>query len=219
MCIRDSVINAQGQINADPSSISGGSGYVIGDVLGLTTSTMVKGSDAQITVTGLSNRNTLYLTNVQGQEFTASSNLVVYNGSSAVAMAGTTITSSDPINDLYNGDVIEVTQYGHGMHADNNVLTLSGIKPNSVPTTISAALGINDTSISVASTIGFNFQSGIHTSAGYAQINGEVVYYNSITAGVSPAGTLGISSRGVDSIQRSHTVNTQIFPYELNGVS
>ena len=29
------VINAQGQINADPSSISGGSGYVIGDVLGL----------------------------------------------------------------------------------------------------------------------------------------------------------------------------------------
>ena len=46
-----------------------------------------------------------------------------------------------------------------------------------------------------------------------------MIYYNSITAGVSPAGTLGISSRGVDSIQRSHTVNTQIFPYELNGVS
>ena len=145
--------------------------------------------------------------------------MVVYNGSSAVAMAGTTITSSDPINDLYNGDVIEVTQYGHGMHADNNVLTLSGIKPNSVPTTISAALGINDTSVSVADTTGFNFQNGVHTSEGFAQINGEIIFYNSITAGSSPAGTLGISSRGVDSIQRSHTINTQIFPYELNGVS
>ena len=83
------------QINADPSSISGGSGYVIGDVLGLTTSTMVKGSGAQITVTGLSNRNTLYLTNVQGTDFTAGRPLVVYNGSSAVAMASTTITSSN----------------------------------------------------------------------------------------------------------------------------
>ena len=213
------VINAQGQINADPSSISGGSGYVIGDVLGITTSNFAKGSGAQLTVTGLSNLNTLYLTNVQGQEFTASSNLVVYNGSSAVAMAATTITSSTEINDLYSGNVIEVTQYGHGMHADNNVLTLSGIKPNSVPTTISAALGINDTSVSVADTTGFNFQNGVHTSEGFAQINGEIIFYNSITAGSSPAGTLGISSRGVDSIQRSHTVNTQIFPYELNGVS
>ncbi|BCU96968.1 MAG: hypothetical protein CM15mV14_0980 [uncultured marine virus] len=212
------VINAQGQINADPSSISGGSGYVIGDVLGLTTSTMVKGSGAQITVTGLSNRNTLYLTNVQGTEFTTSRPLVVYNGSSAVAMAGTTITSSNVINDLYAGDVIEVSQPSHGMHADNNVITLSGIEPNTVPTTISAALGINDTSVSVADTTGFNFQSGIHTSAGYAQINGEIIYYNSITAGVSPAGTLGIGSRGVDSIQRAHDVNTQIFPYELNGI-
>ena len=212
------VINAQGEVNADPSGISGGSGYVVGDVLGLTTSTMVKGSGAQITVTGLTNRNTLYLTNVQGKEFTASSNLVVYNGSSAVAMAGTTITSSNVINDLYEGNVIEVTQFSHGMHADNNVLTLSGIKPNTAPTTISTALGTNDTSVSVADTTSFNFQSGIHTSAGYAQINGEVIYYNSINAGVSPAGTLGISSRGVDSIQRSHSVNDQIFSYELNGV-
>ena len=105
------------------------------------------------------------------------------------------------------------------MHADNNVLTLSGIKPNTAPTTISAALGTNDTTVSVADTTSFNFQSGIHTSAGYAQINGEVIYYNSISAGVSPAGSLGISSRGVDSIQQAHSVNTQIFSYELNGLS
>ena len=212
------VINAQGTINADPSSISGGSGYVIGDVLGLTTSTMVKGSGAQITVTGLSNRNTLYLTNVQGTEFTTGRPLVVYNGSSAVAMAGTTITSSDAINDLYAGDVIEVSQPSHGMHADTNVVKLSGIEPNTVPTTISTALGINDVSVSVADTTIFGTQEGISTGAGYAQVNGEIIYYSSITAGVSPAGTLGIGSRGVDSIQQAHLVNTQIFPYELNGI-
>ena len=212
------VINAQGTINADPSSISGGSGYVIGDVLGLTTSTMVKGSGAQITVTGLSNRNTLYLTNVQGTDFTASRPLVVYNGSSAVAMAGTTITSSDVINDLYTGNVIEVSQQSHGMHADTNVVKLSGIEPNSVPTTISAAFGLNDNTVSVADTTIFGTQEGISTGAGYAQINGEIIYYTSITAGVSPAGSLGIGSRGVDSIQQAHLVDTQIFPYELNGI-
>ena len=213
------VINAQGTVNADPSSISGGEGYVIGDVLGLTTSIMVKGSGAQITVTGLSNRNTLYLTNVQGTEFTAGRPLIVYNGSSAVSMSSTTITSSNEINDLFTGNVIEVSQTSHGMHADNNLIRISGVKPNSIPTTISAALGINDSSVSVANTTGFNFQSGIHTSAGYAQINGEIIFYNSITAGVSPAGSLGISSRGVDSIQRAHDVGTQIFPYELNGMT
>jgi hypothetical protein len=212
------VINAQGQINADPSSISGGSGYVRGDVLGLTTSTMVKGSGAQITVTGLSNINTLYLTNVQGTDFTASRPLVVYNGSSAVAMAGTTITSSDVINDLYTGNVIEVSQQSHGMHADTNIVKLSGIEPNSVPTTISAAFGLNDNTVSVADTTIFGTQEGISTGAGYAQINGEIIYYTSITAGVSPAGSLGIGSRGVDSIQQAHLVDTQIFPYELNGI-
>ena len=213
------VINAQGTVNADPSSISGGTGYVIGDVLGLTTSTMVKGSGAQMTVTSLSNRNTLYLTNVQGKTFTTGRPLVVYNGSSAVAMAATTISSSNVINDLFEGNVIEVSQFSHGMHADNNVLTLSGIQPNTIPTTITAALGLNDSSISVADTTGFNFQNGIHTTSGFAQINGEIIYYSSVTAGTSPAGTLGIGSRGVDSIQQAHLVNTQIFPYELNGVS
>ena len=212
------VINAQGTINSDPSSISGGSGYVIGDVLGLTTSTMVKGSGAQITVTGLSNRNTLYLTNVQGTDFTANRPLVVYNGSSAVAMAGTTITSSTVINDLYAGDVIEVTQASHGMHADTNLVKLSGIKPNTVPTTISSALGINEVSVSVADTTIFGTQEGISTGAGYAQIGGEIIFYSSIVAGVSPAGSLGIGSRGVDSIQQEHKIDTQIFPYELNGV-
>ena len=120
---------------------------------------------------------------------------------------------------MFEGNVIEVSQFSHGMHADNNVLTLSGIQPNTIPTTITAALGLNDSSISVADTTGFNFQNGIHTTSGFAQINGEIIYYSSVTAGTSPAGTLGIGSRGVDSIQQAHLVNTQIFPYELNGVS
>ena len=60
------------------------------------------------------------------------------------------------------------------------LLTLSGIEPNSVPTTISAALGINDNNVSVCciATIGLEFpRVESHTGAGYAQINGEIIYY------------------------------------------
>ena len=38
-------------------------------------------------------------------------------------------------------------------------------------------LGINDVSVSVANTTIFGTQEGISTSAGYAQINGEIIYF------------------------------------------
>lgn len=45
------------------------------------------------------------------------------------------------------------------------------------------------------------------------------MYYTSITAG-SAAGSLGITSRGIDgSAIRNHDVNDLVYKYELNGVS
>ena len=45
------------------------------------------------------------------------------------------------------------------MHVDTNAVKLASIQPNTVPTTIiSSALGINDTSVSVADTTALNFK-------------------------------------------------------------
>jgi hypothetical protein len=168
----------------------------------------------------LSGKDTLYLTNVQGEQFTSGQDLVVYNGSTAVSFANTDITSSSLISSLYDGSVLEVKQYNHGMHADNNVLTLANIEPNTIPSTLNAALGINDSTISVANTSTFATFEGISTSSGYLKVNNEIIFYSGITAGSGGAGTLGITTRGVDgSIVRSHNIDDKVYPYELNGVS
>jgi len=209
-----------GQLSGTPTVTTAGNGYVVGDILGITTSSVVKGTGAQISVEAINGFDTLYLTNVQGEELTVGQDLVVYNGLTAVSFANTDITSSATINSLYDGRVIEVTQYNHGMHADNNVITLANIDPNTIPTTLDAALGINDTTISVANTSLFATFEGISTSSGYLKVNNEIIFYNSITAGSGGAGTLGIGTRGIDnSITRAHIIGDKVYPYELNGIS
>ena len=66
--------------------------------------------------------------------------------------SGNTHFTSSALNGTeYAGNVLEVQQYLHGMHGQNNVVKLSGIDPNSIPTTINASVDINSTgSISVA---------------------------------------------------------------------
>jgi hypothetical protein len=211
---------ASGQVTGNPAILSSGNGYVVGDIVGITTSNVVKGTGAQISVTTLRGFDTLYLTNVQGEEFTSGQDLVVYNGNTAVSYGNTDILSSSQIGSLYDGRVIEVTQYSHGMHADNNVITISNVEPNTIPTTLNAAIGLSDTTISVANTSIFGTFEGITTSRGYLKVNNEIIYYNSITAGGSGAGTLGIGTRGVDgSLKRTHNIGDKIYKYELNGVS
>ena len=107
------------------------------------------------------------------------------------------------------------------MHGANNLVTLENIQPNSVQTSLSAELGINETgSISIANTSTFNNFEGISTSQGYAKINNEIIYYNSITSDGGGGGTLGIGTRGVDgTLRRTHPNGSEISTYELSGVS
>jgi hypothetical protein len=211
---------AAGVLSGDPFITTPGSGYVVGDVLGITTSDVTKGSGAQITVSTLNGFDTLYLTNVQGQELTSGQDLVVYDGATAVSYANTDITSSTTISDLYDGRVLEINQYNHGMHADNNLVTLANIEPNTIPTSLTAAIGSGATTISVANTSIFSTFEGISTSKGYVKIDNEIIFYDSVTAGSSPAGTLGIATRGVDgTLASNHSINDIVYPYQLNGVS
>ena len=110
--------NSSGQVSsAAITSNTGGSGYVIGDVLGITTSNVIKGSNALISVTATNGKSTLYLKNVQGEEFTTGQPLVVTNGSSQISLASTTILSSAIYDSKYEGNVIEVNHFNHSMQA------------------------------------------------------------------------------------------------------
>ena len=212
---------ASGVVSGNPAITLAGNGYVVGDILGITTSDVAKGKNAQISVNSIGGKDTLFLTNVQGEEFTAGQDLIVYSDTNtAVAYANTDIRNSAVISNLYDGRVIEVTQPNHGMHADNNVVVLADLEPDTIPTTLNAELGISDTTISVGNTSLFATFEGISTSQGYLKVNNEIIFYNAITAGGGGAGTLGIGTRGIDSsLTRKHNINDKVYPYELNGIS
>jgi len=206
--------NSSGQVSSiSLTSNTGGSGYVVGDVLGITTSSVLQGRDATITVTALNGRSTLYLNNVQGESFTSGQPIVVYEGSTATSYGSTTITSSGTFDDRFTGNVIEVQHYNHGMQADTNLVTLANIEPDTEPVLLTDFLDVDDQVISVANTTAYATFNGISTSQGFVKINNEIIFYNSV--GVNQ---LGIGTRGVDgSLIRTHDVNAISRKYELNG--
>ena len=219
-------INAAGQLSAASINTSErGTGYKVGDVVGITTADLSgdRGSGATITITGIHRYNTLFLTDVKGEQFATATGTDIFVNDTQFNSGSTHFTSSAQNGSEYAGNVLEVQQYLHGMHGSNNIVQLSGIDPNSIPTTINASIGINDGasgSISVANTSLFATYEGITTSMGYARINNEIIYYSGITAGGGGAGTIGIGTRGVDgSVARGHNSGTQIQTYELNGVN
>ena len=197
------------------TSNTGGEGYVVGDLLGITTSNVIKGSDGTISVSAINGTGTLYLTNVQGEAFTTGQDLVFYAGSNATSLGTTAITSSAVFDDLYQGNVIEVQQYNHGMTSDSNVVTLADIDPNTDPIVVTDSVAADAQVISIANTTPFATFNGISTTSGYVKINSEIIYYTSVTTN-----QLGIGTRGVDGTTvRTHNTNDVAYKYELNGLS
>ena len=218
---RATITFVNGSVSGTPSVTSSGNGYAVGDVLGITTSSVGKGSNAIISVATINGLDTLYLTNVQGEEFVNAQPLVYYEGLTPVATASTTVRGSSSVtNSLYSGNVIGVKQFNHGMHSDNNIVEIRNVLPDTTPVQLTANVNITDTIISIANTNSFAQFEGISTSRGYVKVNNEIMYYTSINAGSGGAGTLGITTRGVDGTSISnHASGDVVYKYELNGIS
>ena len=106
--------------------IETGNGWSAGDVIGITTADVGnKGSGARMTIRDTMDVDTLYLTNVQGDNFTVGGNLQIYvNDTVGVSLASTIVTSSTAVGGLFAGNVVELNHYNHGMSADNNVVDI-----------------------------------------------------------------------------------------------
>jgi len=202
------------------SVASSGSGYVVGDTVGLTTADMGGfGDGAVITVDSLWGVDTLYLTNVQGEEMTVGAGLSYYDNSGTIGYAGVDVVSSTATSgETTDGSWFFVDHYNHGMYADNNKVTLSKIRPNTPINLLSANLGVDDTIISLGSTTGLETFEGIAVGAantGYLILNDEIIAYDSVGVG-----SVGVLERGVDNtLTIAHNTNDQALKYELNGVS
>ena len=214
------------------STIDFGTGYQVGDVVGIQTSTTSKqtGRDATVTIAGISGLNTLYLSNVQGQfggsgsgkEFAVGAAVSYYSDASTiVSAAGTNILSSSSDGGVYSGDYFKVDHFNHGMYSTTNKLVVDNIKSDVPTTVLSSQLNVDQTStISVASTSNFVTFEGKNVSGsypGYVKIGNEVIKYEGVGSGI-----LNISSngRGIDNtIAINHFIDTDVEKYEFGGVS
>ena len=207
-----------------------GSGYVDGEVLGITTSSISSGSasgagsGAKFGVKSHSTTDAIYLTNVQGDHFTNTATIQYYtdpNDESTRTTATATVNgTSSLIDNKYSGNVLRIKQYNHAHHGGNNKIEIVDIRPDREKIKLTADMSLSDTVVSVANTTVFATFEGITTSRGYALIENEVVSYSSITAGSAGAGTLTIDSRSLNGTTSvPHAKDVTIQPYEVNGVS
>ena len=212
-----------------------GHGYKVGDVVGIVTSSVGvapgRGSGAQITIAGISTQiDTLYVSGIQGEvgsessgkEFAVGLGVSYYNDSGTlVALASTTIRDAVADGGVYSGNYMKVDHFDHNMYSSTNKVELINVQSSTIPTTLSATLNSQEvTTISVSDSSNFGTFEGITVSAsnpGYVKIGNEIIKYEGVSSGTL---TISSSGRGTDStIVQSHSVNSIISKYELNGVS
>ncbi len=214
------------------STVDFGSGYQVGDVVGIVTSSTSTqtGRNARITIGSINGVDTLYLTNVQGEfgiissgkEFAVGAALSYYNNSGTiVSMAGTTILSATSDGGVNSGNYIKIDHFNHGMYSTTNKLVVDGIESSDPSTSLSAELGVSETNtISVGNTSIFTTFEGQLVSPsypGYVKIGQEIIKYNSVGNGSL---SIASSGRGIDgTVSINHSIGNIVQKYELSGVS
>ena len=215
-------LTATGTVITGASVVNAGNGYAIGDVVGIVTSTVSGvGANAQLTITSVNGLDTLYLSNVQGSSFTVGGTLTYYdNSGTIVSLAGTTIRTSAAVGGQNSGYIMGIDHFDHGMNSTANYVTITGAQSNVPPVLTSGNLSLTDTSISVAiaDTANFTTYEGVSigsSNPGYVILDNEIIQYTSIGNG-----SIGGLTRGIDgTIPQPHTFPSQLYKYELNGVS
>ena len=223
-----------GVIQGTPTIIERGTGYKVGDIVGIVTSSVSSntGNGAEITITGIGGIDTLYLENIKGvasSSFPTGNVLKYYADDNTLTSLGKNILNNSQLNGngVNSGNYMKIRHFNHGMYSDSNLVSISDIETDTSPTTLTSTLNSSETAtISVASTSQFvNFEgipvSGINT--GYVKIGREIIGYQSVGTGVLNIANTSGNIRGVDgSGSFTHSIeNTpvEVKKYELNGVS
>jgi hypothetical protein len=201
---------------------NGGTGYQLGDVLGITTigATSV-GKNIRLSVGVITAVNQLILDNVQGDFTTGVGKTIQYINNSGIttnlnASTGGNVTINQ-ITTENDGLHIQVNHKNHGMYFNQNYVTISGVSPDVAPTKLTVAYNSDSTSaLSVDSISNFaTFENvGVGTTnAGYILIDDEVISYTSASGGVI-GGTIVRGSN-----PKNYAAGTPVYKYELSGVS
>ena len=193
---------------------NGGSGYQVGDLL-LSNNIGARGSGARMTVGIVTETNRIILDNVTQKFVVGTAMTHTDGGGTAAVISAPTAVDDDPVRD---GLTFRVDHRNHGMHAGGNVVKISNVIGDTIPTALSAKIDNDSTTIDVIdgsnlTTFEGTAVSGVHT--GYIKIDKEIISYNAINGN-----EITITSREVDSsLKSNHAESAFVSKYEFNGVS
>ena len=204
---------------------NGGKNYAVGDTLGIGTLGLGNGSGAVLSVGLITSTNSLVIDNVQGSFVTGIGTIGFNNGSTVIGIDGKTVGSGSTVttfevDSTNDGLHFKVDHRAHGMHAFNNLVTISDVDSDVPSTKLTADYDFDSSSdISVVASSNFATFEGVGvgtTNYGYAILGNEIISYTGVAAG----SITGITTRGIDnSIKSSHTSGDVIKKYEFAGVS
>ena len=201
---------------------SGGSGYQVGDVLGITTiGSLTIGQNARFSVGNITGVNQLILDNVQGDFVTGAGKTIQYINNSGIT---TTLNSSyggnvtiSTINVVSDGLSIVVNHKNHGMYSNTDLVSISGAISDVKPTKLTSGYTFDSTSailVDDSSTFSTFENVGVGTTnPGYLLIGNEIISYTSTSSG-SIGGQIVRGSNPIN-----YATGTPIYKYELSGVS
>ena len=217
-------ITIQNGVAVGATIVTGGSGYVPGDVLGIGTIGLNNlGLNARLSLVSIANTNQLIIDNVQGDFVTGAGNTVKFINSSGLttdlnSSVGGNVTISD-IEINTNGLELIVNHKNHGMYFEDNMVTLSHVKTDIIPTKLSNDLDVSTTgNITVDSATNFDKFENVGvgtTNHGFLLIGDEIISYES-----ADGTTIGITTRSIDStVAKNYLAGTPVTKYEFSGIS
>ena len=214
---------------------SGGQGYQVGDLLGITTNL---GINARLSVVSIAATSELIIDNVQGVFLTGAGTTLMYGtsdgdigstkagvgsaicgaggGSGAFITDGTVISVTDGLH-------ITVNHKNHGMYHEQNLVSISDIAGDTIPTKLSVPYNNSSTNPITVDNIGiltsFENVSVAATNPGYVKIKNEIIKYTGVSAFSGQATLTGITRAQDSTSAENYLKGDLVQKYELGGVS
>ena len=212
------------QINDQGSQANGGNGYVVGDVVGISSlGTQGAGRDLRATITTIGDPRQLILENVQGNFVTGVGNTVMVTRSSGLTTGFNDFNGGDvqidAIETVEDGLHVKVNHMNHGMYFQNNVVGISGVQSDVKPSRLTAPYSVDSTDgISVEDGSKFAVFEGVGvgtTNRGYLQIGDEIIEYTNVNGNTIG----GFIARSSNAFKQDYPTGTDVYKYELGGVN
>ena len=207
------------------SGTAGGNGYMIGDVLGISTlgSTSFKniGRNARLTVAGIGSTSEIIVDGVQGTFQTGAGYTMTFANNAGITTELNWINGGgvqlDTVDTSTDGLHIKVNHRNHGMYFNDNKVILSEVTSDVKPTKLTATYDVGSTGgIAVVNASQFSNFEGVGvgtTNVGFLRIGEEVIEYTNVS-GSTIGGNI---VRGAN--PTSYPVGTPVYKYELSGVN